>query len=186
MLLWVLTPFLPHCNFCNYNPPLNTLESLPPPQPLSSPHCYLQQVNYTIARKIRLTTMLQNNRWCFHNFVLLVVGKWIGIGMEASHKEFGNAFRTRLNNIKVIGVGCIGCAVNVRTVGTVINLNRRDINEWMMPWRWRVRVNAPDLSWARKVWQKHRHKHLHNKKRVVVTEKSGVYVIIGALNDGWG
>src|ERR1700676_4782124 len=102
MLLWVLTPFLPHCNFCNYNPPLNTLESLPPPQPLSSLHCYFQQVNYTIARKIHLTTMLQMNRWGFHNFVSFVVGKWIGIGMEASHKKLGNAFRARFDDIEKV------------------------------------------------------------------------------------
>ena len=55
--------------------------------------------------------------------------------MEASHKELGNAFRVRLNDIKVIGVGCISCAMNVWGVETVINLNRRDVNKWSMPWR---------------------------------------------------
>src|ERR1700677_3399503 len=83
MPLWDLAPFLPHCNFCNYNSPLNTLESLPPLQPSSLLHCYLQQMNYTIARKVHLTTMLQKNRWCFHNLVSLVIGKWIRVGMEA-------------------------------------------------------------------------------------------------------
>ena len=54
--------------------------------------------------------------------------------MEASDKEFGNAFRARFNDIKIICVGCIGWAVDIWSVGTVIDLNRRNMNEWMMPW----------------------------------------------------
>ena len=61
-------------------------------------------MNYTIARKVHLTTMLQKNSWCFHNLVLLVIGEWIGIRMETSYKKFENAFRARFNDIEKAGV----------------------------------------------------------------------------------
>jgi hypothetical protein len=77
-----------------------------------------------------------------------------------------SALRAGFNNIKVICMRCIGCAVNVRAIKTIIDLNRRDMNEWTMPWRWRVRANTPDLSWTREVQREHRCKDLCNEKRV--------------------
>jgi hypothetical protein len=96
--------------------------------------------------------MLQDNRWSFRNFVSLVVWKRVIIGMEVLDEKLESALRAGFNNIEVICMRCIGCAVNVRAIKTIIDLNRRDMNEWMMPWKWQVRVNTPDLPWTREVW----------------------------------
>jgi hypothetical protein len=75
--------------------------------------------------------MLQESRWSFHNFVLLVIWKWIIIGMEVLDEKLGSAFRARLDDIEIV---CVRCTVDVGTVGTIIDLNGRETNKWTL-WR---------------------------------------------------
>ena len=49
--------------------------------------------------------------------------------MEASDEKLEGALKAGFNNIEVICMRCISHAVNVRAIETIIDLNRRDMNE---------------------------------------------------------